>query len=125
MKLALALLACALAVSAAGMDGHWTAQFTRGKKAAAAPPTPFSFDLKTSGGAVTGTVALPGKKKPQILKIENGKLDGDRLTFTTSQKGKNPVSFTWEAMLQGDQLAGSRTRDGAKHGQTFAAQRTQ
>jgi hypothetical protein len=125
MRLALALFACALAASAAGMDGHWNAQFAPSKKAAAAPPTPFSFDLKTAGGAVTGTVALAGRKKPQFQKVENGKLDGDRLTFTTSQKGKKPVSFAWEATLQGDQLAGSRTRDGAKHGQTFTAQRTQ
>ena len=110
--------------AAAGLDGHWTAQFTPGKKAAAAAPTPFSFDLKTAAGAVTGTVALTGRKKPQIQKIENGKLEGDRLTFTTSQKRKKPVSFSWEVTLQGEQLAGSRTRDGAKHGQKFTAQRT-
>jgi hypothetical protein len=123
MRLALALFACALASSAAGIDGHWVAQLARGKKAAAQPPAPFSLDLKTSGGAVTGAVTLPGKKKPQFQKIENGKLDGGRLTFTTSQKGKNPVSFSWEVTLQGDKLAGSRTRDGAKRGQTFTAQR--
>ena len=123
MRLALALFACALAASAAGVDGHWNAQFAPGKKAAAQPPAPFSLDLKTDGGAVTGTVALPGKKKPQIQKIENGKLDGDRLTFTTSQKGKRAAAFSRDAALQDGQLAGSRTRDGAKHGQKFTAQR--
>jgi hypothetical protein len=123
MRLALALFACALAACAAGIDGHWSAQLARGKKAAEQPPAPFSIDLKTSGATVTGSVALPGKKKPQVQAIENGKLDGGHLTFTTSQKGKNPVSFSWDATLEGDQLAGTRTRDGAKHGQKFTAQR--
>jgi hypothetical protein len=116
-------LACALLASAAGIDGHWNAQLARGKKEAAQPPEVFSLDLKTAGATVTGSVALPGKKKPRVQAIENGKLDGGRLTFTTSQKGKNPASFSWEVTLQGDQLAGTRIRDGAKHGQTFTAQR--
>jgi hypothetical protein len=123
MRLALALFACALAAFAAGIDGHWSAQFARGKQAAAQPPARFSLDLKTSGAAVSGTVALPGKKKPQYHKIENGKLEGGHLTFTTSQRGKNPVGFSWEATLQGDKLAGSRTRDGAARGQKFTAER--
>jgi len=123
MKLALALFAFALAAPAAGMDGHWSAQFAGGKNAAAQPSQPFSFDLKISGAGVTGSVALPGKKKPRVEAIENGKLDGTHLTFTTSQKGKKPVSFNWEVTLEGDQLAGSRTRDGARHGQKFTAQR--
>ena len=123
MRLALALVAFALAASAAGIDGHWSAQFVRVENAAAQPLEPFSIDLKTSGDAVTGTVALPGKKKSRFQKIENGTLDGGRLTFTTSQQGKKPVGFSWEATAQGDRLAGSRTRDGAKHGQKFTAQR--
>ena len=123
MRLAIAVFACVLAASAAGIDGHWSAQFVRGKKAAAQAPAPFSLDLKTSGGAVTGTVALAGKKKPQFQKIENGKLEGGRATFTTSLKGKNPANFSWEVTLQGDTLAGSRTRDGANRGQKFTAER--
>ncbi len=123
MRLATALFACALAACAAGIDGHWSAQFTPGKKAADQAPTPFSLDLKTSGAAVTGTVALSGRKKPQFQKIENGKLDGGHATFTTSSKGKNPVSFSWEVTVEGDKLTGSRTRDGGKHGQAFTAER--
>ena len=123
MRLALALLACALAAPAAGIDGHWNAEVAHGKKTSDQPPAAFSLDLKTADGKVTGTVALAGKKRPQIQKIENGSLDGDHLTFTTSQNGKRPVTFSWEATLQGDQLIGTRTRDGGKRGQPFTAKR--
>ena len=123
MRLALALLSCVLAAPAAGIDGHWNAEVVRGKKASAQPAAVFSLDLKSSDGKVTGTVALAGKKRPQIQSVENGRLVGDRLTFTTSQKGKNPVSFSWDVTLQDDQLSGSRTRDGAKRSQAFTAKR--
>lgn len=123
MRLAFALLACALAAPAAGIDGHWNAEIVRGKKASDQPPAAFSLDLKSSDGKVTGTVALAGKKRPQVLSVENGRMVGDRLTFTTTQKGKNPVSISWDITLQGDQLTGSRTRDGAKRSQSFTAKR--
>jgi len=121
MRLASAFFAFVIAASAAGIDGHWSAQFAGGKQAAAPPPAPFSLELKASGATLTGSVAFPGKKKPRIQAIENGKLDGNHITFATSQKGKKSASFSWEATLQGDQLVGSRTRDGAKHGQKFTA----
>jgi hypothetical protein len=123
MRLAFVLLGCVLAAPAAGIDGHWNAEIVRGKKASAQPAAVFSLDLKSSNGKVTGMVALAGKKRPQIQSVENGRLVGDRLTFTTSQKGKNPVSFSWDVTLQGDQLSGSRTRDGAKRSQAFTAKR--
>jgi hypothetical protein len=123
MKLALALLVFAIAAPAADLDGHWNAQLARGKKADAQPPVIFSLDMKTADGKVTGTVAFAGKKRPQIEKIENGRLDGQHLTFTTTQKGKNPVNYSWDITLQDGQLTGSRMRDGAKHSQGFTATR--
>ena len=123
MRLALALLACALAVPAADIDGHWNAEVARGKKTADQPAASFSLDVKTVDGKVTGTVAVAGKKKPQFQKIENGKLDGDHLTFTTTQQGKNTVTLSWDVTLKDGQLTGSRTRDGAKKDQSFTAKR--
>ena len=119
----MAVFACALAASAAGMDGHWSGQFSPRKKAAAQTPTPFSLDLKTSGAVVTGTVGLNGGKKPRFQKIEDGKLVGGHATFTTRAKGKSPASFSWDVTLEGDKLSGMRTRDGAKHGQAYTAER--
>lgn len=123
MKLALAVFACALAGLAAGIDGHWNADTAPNKKAADQPPANFSLDLKTVDGVVTGTVAIPGKKKPQFEKVENAKFDGAHLSFTTSQKGRTAATFTWVATLDGDQLTGTRTRDGGKGSKKFTAKR--
>ena len=125
MKLLLGVVVCALSALAAGIDGHWNIESARGgKKSADEPPATYSLDLKTVDGKLTGTVAIPGRKKPQFQKVENAKFDGSHLTFTTSQTGKKASTvFSWDATLQGDQLSGTRTRDGAKRGQSFIAKR--
>jgi hypothetical protein len=127
MKLALAFLTCVLAASAAGIDGQWNAELTaRGKKAAAAPPLSFTLSLKSQdNGQVTGSVVVPGKKKSRPLNIQNAKLDGNRLTFTTVQAGKkDTVSFSWQLTVDGDQMTGTRTREGAKKGVSFKARKS-
>jgi hypothetical protein len=114
MKLAFALLACALAAFA-GIDGSWTAQTKSGN---------FTLDLKTKDGKITGSVMREGKKKPVIQSIQNARLDGNRLTFTTTQSTKKAVtSFSWEATVGDNQIEGKRTREGAKHGVAFTAKR--
>jgi hypothetical protein len=58
------------------------------------------------------------------MAIQNGKIEGDRISFTTVQKGKNGDQiFVWEGTLQGDQISGERRRDGAKRGLPFVAKR--
>ena len=126
MKLALAALAFALLASAAGIDGRWNAQTSpRKNNKAGADPAAFTLDLKTQDGKLTGTVSMPGKKKPRLQTIAAGTVDGAKVTFTTSQvaKKKNAVTFTWQATIDGDQLTGTRTREGAKRGVGFTAKR--
>jgi hypothetical protein len=124
MKLVFALILCAFCALAEGVDGHWNVEAMKGaKKDADQPPASFSLDLKTVDGKVSGTIAIAGKKKPQVLKVENAKFDGTHLTFSTTQKGKNAAVFNWDATLNGDQLSGTRTRDGAKRGQQIIAKR--
>ena len=125
MKLAFAFLACILAASAAGLDGQWNAEVsTRGNKIAPTPNNTFTLSLKSHDGQVTGMVLLPGKKKPRQQNIQNAKLDGNTLTFTTIQSGKKATaSFSWQVTVDGDQMTGTRTREGAKHGAAFKAKR--
>ena len=125
MKLAFALLAFVLAASAAGIDGDWKAQLTtHGKKAAAPVTNSFTLTLKTKDGQVSGMVTAAGKKKPRVQSIQNAKLDGNTLTFTTVQTGKKATSaFTWQVTIDGDQMSGTRTRDGARRAVPFKAQR--
>jgi len=126
MKLACALLACALAASAVEIDGVWTAQTTPRKgKAADKPAATFTLDLKTRDGKITGTVSMAGKRKPVVLSVQNGKLDGDRLSFTTVQHSKKAdVAFSWQATAGAGQIDGTRTREGAKRGVPFTAKRS-
>ena len=128
MKLAVAFLACALAASAAGIDGTWNAELqARGKKAAAAagPAKGFTLALKSQDGQVSGSVKVAGKKKGVPVSIQNAKLDGNRLTFTTVQTGKKEtVTFSWQVTVDGDQMTGTRTREGAKKGVPFKARKS-
>jgi hypothetical protein len=127
MKLALAFLTCVLAVSAAGIDGQWNAELTaRGKKAAPAPAKGFTLSLKSQDGQITGSVIVPGKKRSRPLNIQNARFDGNRLTFTTVQTGKNKeaVNFSWQVTVNGDQMTGTRTREGTKHGVPFKARKS-
>jgi hypothetical protein len=97
----------------------------RGKKTAAAPAKVFTLSLKSQDGQVTGSVAVSGKKKSRPLAIRNARLDGNRLSFTTVQTGKNAtVTFSWQVTVDGDQMTGTRTREGAKRGVPFKARKS-
>jgi len=116
MKLALALLACAVFGSAATFDGDWNATSRQNQ--------PFTLSLKTKNGKITGMVTMDGKKKPRYQTVQNATMEGDALTFTTVQNGKKAsAAFTWKVMVDGDQMTGTRLKEGAKHGLAFTAHR--
>jgi hypothetical protein len=97
----------------------------RGKKAATAPAKSFTLALKSQDGQVTGAITVPGKKKSVPMNIQNAKLNGNRLTFTTVQTTKKDTqTFSWQVTLDGDQMSGTRMREGAKRGVSFKAKRS-
>jgi len=83
----LLLLALGLTMPAFGADitGRWTAPFNR-----EGTPVTIVMNLKVSGSDVTGTITTP---RGQELKIENGKLEGEKLTFETNIEGPNGRKF--------------------------------
>jgi len=117
-----------LPASAPGIDGQWNAELSaRGKKAAApAQTSTFTLNLKTQDGQVTGSVAVAGKKTPHQQSIQNAKLDGNQLPFKTVQTGKKKasVTFSWQVTVDGDQMTGTRTHEGARRGVTFQARKS-
>jgi len=128
--LAIALLTLACSAGAANLDGKWTAELSAGgkkaaaKKNAATTPPVFTLDLKTQGGQITGSVSAARAKRGRGVEIQNGKVDGDHFTFTTVQHGKKgDAKFLWDGTMAGEQINGTRTREGAKHGAKFAAKR--
>jgi len=124
MRLAIAFFAFVFVTHAAVVDGKWTAPITvHGKKSTDKMIT-LSFDFKTQDGKLTGTVNVGGGKKSRPQLIEDGKVDGDRVTFSSHAMNKKGEStFYWTAAVNDDQLIGTRTREGAKKGQEFTGKR--
>jgi hypothetical protein len=121
--------AFSLVLSAASVDGKWVAEVKTkaGKKKGGGEQTStITFDLKSSGNALTGTVDAGGRRKAGAMQITNGKIDGDSFSFTTvqkSRKAKAEQKWTWKGTLQGDDLRGDRSREGARRGTPFTAKR--
>ncbi|MGI8742415.1 MAG: hypothetical protein ACR2NN_07550 [Bryobacteraceae bacterium] len=122
--LTLATLCCAtlFAAPSATIDGHWTATLQSKRQT-----QPVELNLKAQDNQLTGdvkTVAGP-KNKERTIQIENGAVTGGHFSFTTIRNTKKGVmKFVWDGTVNGDQLKGTRTREGGKHGIPFTAQRS-
>jgi hypothetical protein len=103
-----------------GIDGNWSAEFqSRGKKAKKAIVS-VTLSLTSDGKQISGTVSMGKKAVP----VQEGKLDGSSFTFVTVRKGKKGESrVLWTGTLDGDQIRGTRAREGAKRGVNFAGKR--
>jgi hypothetical protein len=89
--------------AATDVTGKWTGTL--------ATPDGNTFDLtfnfKQDGGKVTGTIEGP---QGDPLSIDNGKIDGDKLTFTVSFNG---MTISHEATVSGDEIKmNTKTDDG-------------
>jgi hypothetical protein len=82
-----------------------------------------TFDLKTSGGKVTGTVSSPRGEQ----KIDDGKVDGDTISFTTTMKrGDMEMKMSYTGKVAGDAIEFTREMQGGQGGgrkQTFTAKK--
>jgi len=129
MKKLLSLIAMGLLASSlyAGIDGKWRAelQAPQGKAKPEGKRTlTTTFDLKADGNALTGKVTASGGKRRRSFEIQNGKVEGDKFSFTTLiQTKKGETKLIWEGTVSGDELKGTRSRVGGKRGQDFTAKR--
>lgn len=95
------------ALSAADVTGKWTGQFDfNGNN------VPLTFNLKSDGATLTGTVSgLPTDN----AEIKDGKIDGDSVTFwlITDYEG-NAVKLVYNGKISPDQIdITMATEDGA------------
>jgi len=119
-----------LAAAAAGIDGRWTCEVkAAGRRAVnakgkTATPGPLVLDLKSESGKLTGTVRSSTGKRGRQMQIQDGKLEGDSFSFVTVARGKkDDRKWTWRGALHGEEISGTRTREGARRGQPFTAKR--
>jgi hypothetical protein len=120
------LLTASLALGAA-IDGTWTAEMKMrgGKKTGSQERfVQVTLNLKSDGNKATGTVMSGAKKRSAAAQIVDGKIEGNRFSFTTietTKKGEQRLE--WRGTVDGDKLRGTRSRSSAKRGQTFTAKR--
>lgn len=116
------LLIAAVAVLAAGIDGKWTSEMVgRGPDGEIKITT--TFDLKSSGETLTGSVASAGPR-PSTSEIMEGKITANKFSFKTKQTTKKGEMINvWEGTVDGDSLKGSRMREGGNNATEFTAKR--
>ena len=125
MKRAFSILALSAALAGAAAageaDGKWVADITHANRQTGVTVTMHvTFDLASDGGKLTGTATLGRVTLP----IEDGRIDGNRLSFAITRKGPNGErKILWEATLDGGRLTGVRRVDGRRRGVEFTANR--
>ena len=108
---------------AAGIDGKWTAEIVARAKKGAETKTLTTFDFKTSGDGLTGTVTA-GARQKNAIEIIDGKVAGSKVSFKTKATTKKGEQITvWEGTLDSDTFKGTRGREGAKRTIEFTAKR--
>jgi len=99
---------------AADVNGKYSAT-TEGRRG----PQTIVFDLKTDGGTVSGTVSGRG---PEPAKIENGKIDGETLTFSTTMSfNGNTMTMNYTGKVSGDSI--DFTVEGGRGPQKYTAKK--
>ena len=95
---------------AADVNGKYTGEM-QGRNGAQA----ITMNFTTASGAVTGTVSNP--RGGDDMKIENGKVDGDTITFSvTMQMGDNQMVTKYTGKISGDSIEFSREMQGGRGG---------
>jgi opacity protein-like surface antigen len=79
-----------------------------------------TFDLKASGGKLTGTMSGPQGG----LEIQDGKISGDDISFKVHmQFGDTKLVLLFQGAVSADQIKFTRKREGADQAQQFTAKR--
>ncbi len=126
MRLVFLVAAFVATLAAANIDGQWAGELQAGgRRAADAPKVAFVLNLKSQGETLTGTVTATGPKgRSREIAISDGRLTGDSFRFVTMQKTKQGENkIVWSGSVKGDELTGSRGKEGAKRAPSFTAKR--
>jgi hypothetical protein len=76
-----------------------------------------TFDLKTDGNTLTGTVTMSGfgGGEPRVSEIKNGKVDGNKFSFTVTSPGRDgEVTTKYEGAVEDDTIKGTMEREGGQ-----------
>jgi len=112
-----ALAFATLPLAAADLNGKWTGTATTAERS-----ENVMVILRATGSYVEGSL---GPNEDRRFPIENGRLDGNKLTFQLT--GPGGAVFHFELTLDGDSLKGpvSRTMDGQTENGTVELKRAE
>ena len=103
------LLVVCLAAFAADVTGKWTFE----QQGRGGNPTTVTLNLKADGGKLTGSVVRPGRNGNMEAQITDGKVDGNNISFKTSQQmGDNTMTTEYSGTVNGDSISLKVTRPG-------------
>lgn len=118
------LAAC---LGAAPIDGKWKLEpvAAKGKAKGAKKVKTLALDLQSTSDKLTGRVIASTGRRERAFEIADGKIEGNKFSFTTLQKGKKGErKVLWEGTLEGDTLKGIQAKNGKrKRALEFTAKR--
>ena len=119
------LLVAGFAVFAADIDGKWKAETKRPSRDGSGEITiTMLFDLKADGAKLTGNVTLTGPWGERQAAVSDGKIDGNKFSFTTVTEGPNGTMTTkYEGTVEGGVLKGTSAREGGQRTFPFEAKK--
>ena len=119
------LLVAGLGAFAADIDGKWKAETKRPSRDGSGEITITTvFDLKADGAKLTGTLNLTGPWGERQATVSDGKIDGNKFSFTTTTEGPNgTVTTKYEGTVEGGVLKGTSAREGGQRSFPFEAKK--
>src|SRR6516165_8400883 len=106
-------LVAAFSLLAADVSGKWVAE-QPGRNGG--PPRQTTFDLKADGMKLTGTMTGGmgrGGAAPAAIEITDGKVDGDKVSFTVKRETPNgTMEQKYSGTVSGDKLTLKTTMQG-------------
>lgn len=104
------LLALTLVAFAADVTGKYTYE----QQGRGGNTTTVTLNLKADGSKITGSVVRPGRGgNPMEAQITDGKIDGNNISFKTSQQmGDNTMTTEYTGTVSGDSISLKITRPG-------------
>lgn len=119
MKTLVTILVCLCFVAgialAASIDGKWVSERKMERQGETVTIIQ-TFDLKSDGNKLTGNVSMQfGDNEPRTVEIKDGKIDGNKFSFTTVMSTPNgDFKVVYEGTVEGDTLKGTSAREGAQ-----------
>jgi hypothetical protein len=113
--LAAGAILLAASALAGPIDGKWVAE-RKMERDGQSMTIVQTFELKEAGGKLTGTFSMKfGEMEPPASEIKDGKIDGNKFSFTTMISTPNgDMKTSYSGTVEGSMLKGNAEREGGQ-----------